>query len=525
MAYDIVGSNLVRIKDALERRKYEEALQLILETLRFVKPLSYDWNRLVNLALRIVDSIEDTGKKCIAMLNLAEVLKDGSYPDYERLKMKVIQTLPYVYNKVLASEVKRRLEKLEQDEKKRVEALGISSKIFKIKEEVKFNPTGAATEAEWLYINFRDKLNEDERKELETLLKELPPKIEFMIRRLNNEPLLLPSKLTYEVTLSNTGFRGAEHIKAIIKLDSQKHKDEKVIDLGIDQPLRVRPGERKTANLSIPIDVPGKYKINISLEYSDALGNKYTSPMQRDDEITVVMLAVSQITDSTQLDELSSAKRELFTSIDNVADRLATLYSKFTNVKKVKKDDFIDDFHREYRDILFNVIEGEFLTKLRKTRDAYRKHLGGFKKAIEFYEGVVARLENIISKMKSWKDNVLHVEERLWGTTIKLREEAHQTIGDLVRDLVRIKWLEDRDGVERLLERLNQLTYLDLSDELLRKERGLLVLLLATKKSFDLAYVIDLFNTMKDAALLKSSGDKYTKELIGYLRDLKNTTS
>lgn len=520
MVYDIVGENILRARSALKRQDYEEAFRIILETLRFLKPLSHQWIRLVDLAFHVVEKIEDTGRKCIAMLDLAELLRNYSYSDYERLVENVKKMLPSVYDRVVLNEINRRLERF-KEETRRKGIFDAYSEIAVAREKIKTDPFVAVI-LERLYVSYKDLLPDRDRREIERLLKKFPPIVEFEIKRLSSEPLILPSKLTYEVTLTNSGYRGAECVRAVVKLESQSMKDEKIINLDLDGLLSLRPNERKTVTLHIPVDVPDKYKITISLIYRDALGAEYTSPTQRSDEIAVIMLPVSKIVDSSQLDELSRAKKELFIAIDNIAERLVRLYTKFLDVKKVKKDDFIDEFHREYRDVLFNVIEGELLHKLKKTRDAYRMYLSGFRKAINLYEEVILRLENELEKMESWKDSVLDVVEELFGTSIKLREEAHQVIGDLVRDLVKIKWFEDQESLELLLSKLEQAGYIDISDEIVRRERNTLFLLLVTKRNFDAKRINDLVSIIRGGSFAKSSmGRNFARELINCLKDLK----
>lgn len=514
----------MRIKDFLERREYEEAFQLIIETLRFIKPLSHDWHRLVDLAERVANNIGDTGRKCLALLTLAEILKDYSYYDYIRLKEIVKQLNPHVYDRELKGEIERRLKRLDRLES---EEMGISDAskikliIHKLKREVVINPR-VVSKLEWIYLNSINELDQSERVEIERFLKEYPPKLELEIKRLSNEPLLLPSALKYEITVENKGHRRAEHIIAIIELESERHKETKTIDLSKEYSLRLRPSERRTVYLNIPIDAPGKYKLSITIEYRDALGERYELRAMNE-EINAEMLPVSQIRDQTQLDELSTAKRELFMSIDTVLRRLVALYSKFTNVKNVNVSEFGEDFHREYREILSDALEGGLLVKLKKTRDAYQKHMRGFKDAIELYEEIIMRCESAVSQLKSWRDDAIIVKRGLLKTSIELRDEVHRIFGDLARDIVRIKWFEDRDRIKKLLERLDRSAYLDFSDEIIRGEQNLLILLLLTKRSFNLKDVVELLTKIKSTSLSKSSDQGLVKELTECIKSLKPT--
>lgn len=516
MIYDLIGEKLRKIRVFLENGQYHLAFQELMTILEFIEPGTKDWVKLVNLAEMTANKIEDPALRARALLDLSRHLRRIDYEKFTRVASTIKSLLPLIHDEYLEKEIESELGAITREETRSVSPQFLINEalmeLTRIRNKLRIDPY-AASELEDFYSRNKSLFESKIGDEVVSLLNKYPPDISMEIETLSPNRIYFPSNLEFKIKLLNKGYRTANNINIVVKLDSNGVTEEHVINPIVGSSFKLRPRESKEVHIKVPIMKPGKYRVFVGTKYYDGLGKEYQNPLQQIlENLEVVIASISEIEQKEQLDEFNTARVELahlaYDFLNNVGKLLdAMAYNESENEIVNLYEKLVED------------IDMKFFGKLENLVDMYRKYAKSCSPIISDYENIINDMKENVNSLKKISN-----EKKLEKSVI----ESENVIGNLrkmVHHVIKILWNEDAEKMEKILNKLGEEGIkIDVLDD---NEKNLVVL----TYSFSVEAFKEILKKYKTLREILKSQDmmkrykadlpEYAKEIINELKKLK----
>ncbi len=521
MTYDFIGERLRKIRNFLEAKQYYLASLELMTILELIRPGTDEWVKLINLAEKIAIRIEDSDLRARVLLKLAQHLRQIDYREYTRTVSEILSLLPSIRDEDLKHEIYRKLEVRAQEGEKHTPVKTSTDwalwELNRIKNKLIVNPY-MASELEAFYIKYKNNLDDKVKEVVTSQLDKYPPVITTEIEFHGSNTIVFPSDLEFKVKLLNRGYRTANDIKIVVKLDSRGITEEHLINPIAGSSLRLRPRELREFNIKVPLRKPGKYNVSVVIKYYDAVGKEYENSIKVLENLNVVTASVSEISKKDQLDEFNKARVELVQHAYDFLDKVVKLCDAI--VDKWSESEIMNRYRNLVKDL-----EHNFFNKLRNLLDMYKNYAKSCSSVISFYEGIVHKVEEKVKSLKEISDKKV-LEKKLLGLsrTIELSRDVHDLIRELVNLVFIIILIEDTESIKNIYDNLRKIINQGIIPRLGNEERNLILL----KYSFSIEVpeetlnrYKDLKGALEDPRFMKRFGDDLKQSIESFINELE----
>lgn len=449
MTYDFIGEKLRKIKGLMEAKRYYLASLELMTLLKFFSPGTTEWIKLMNLVERIVFNIENVDQRAHVLLLLAQYLRNIDYRGYEKIVSIISELQPLLHDEDLKHEIatilKGKAQEVDKHTPIKISSNYVLGELNKIKNKLYVDPY-AASELEAFYVNYEKLLDDEVKKFVNSLLNEFPPKITTEIEFPGSNTILFPSGLEFKIKLLNKGYRTANDIKLVVKLNSPDDTEEHLINPIIGSSFRLRPGESRELNIKVPLRKLGTYSVSVDIIYYDAVGKEYKNSIKVLENLNVVAPSISEITNMGE-HEFNDARKDLGQYAYELLDKVAELCDAILDNRSEKE--IIDYYKNLVKDLELN-----FLNKLRKVLDMRKKYWKSCEPAIDFYKQTISKVEEKVKLLREISDE--KVVEKSRGTIV-LGDDVHKFLRELVDLIFIIVIIEDDKKLKNLYDKLKKI--------------------------------------------------------------------
>jgi len=409
--------------------------------LEFIEPGTKDWVKLVNLAEMAANKIEDPSLRARALLDLSRHLRRIDYEKFTRVTSTIKSLLPLIHDEYLEKEIESELGAITREETRSVSPQFLINEalmeLTRIRNKLRIDPY-AASELEDFYSRnkslFDNKNGNEIVSQIIFLLNKYPPDISMEIETLSPNRIYLPSDLEFKIKLLNKGYRTANNINIVVKLDFNGVAEEYVINPIVGSSFKLRPRDSREVHVKVPISKPGKYRVFVGTKYYDGLGREYQSSLQPIlENLEVVIASISEIDQKEQLDEFNEA----INFLNNVVKLLVKLLDAIVFNER-------DKINKYMKDIMDTATK--FFEKPEKLVDKNKKY--------DYYKKTINEM----------KENIDSLKEISYE---KHQQEYFGRIRNIVHRVIEILWIVDKDTMNNLLNKLSKEDFKinDLNDE------------------------------------------------------------
>lgn len=524
MSLDVRGRLYAELEKLIQSNKHYEAFQKTMEILSLYRPLSTEWIKVLSISERLIDMLQETNKKAMAMIILLDHICGVDTYKCQAYREKLEDLSKYIYDKALLEKIMVRVSGISPHDvalAKNDIRRTILNEVARMERELSLDPM-RAKDIERLFINNLAYLTEEDRNKIKGLLMQHPPVIEFESEVKSPDPLLLPSKLICEIKLKNKGVRSGRVSRLLVKISPKMSAEDASlieIDPSPGTTLELGPGESKTMNIKINVNKIGELDLYLGLKYVDKIGVEYLTELKYVGMVTAIIPSISDIQTKRLDDEFSKSRTELVVVINDALNKVTNLYKDM--VEKPKKE-IIDSFNRQFAEYVSFTLRDNLSRRLKTVRDQYKSYLREcrnlnerYDEIVEIVAGNVYQLDKEIRSLSS-----IFVEG---GGKITMNRVIREKLYEIIKNAVKIKWIEDkdfRDSVDKLKARIDS-QIPDISDINLL---NLVFLILVVHRDFDIKFIKDIKERLDSYKSRRENIQElreYFKEAIKLLEDLK----
>ncbi|MEM5822693.1 MAG: hypothetical protein QXH34_06440 [Ignisphaera sp.] len=522
MTYDFIGERLEKIRSFIEAKQYYLASLELIKLLELFRPGTTEYVKLIHLAEWVAIRIEDVDQKARVLLMLTQHLRQIDYREHERVVSEILSLLPLIRDEDLKHEIYRKLEVRAQEGDKHALikkstdwALG---ELNRLKSKLHVNPY-IASELEAFYVKYEKQLDDKVKKVITSLLDRYPPEITTEIEFSGSNTIAFPSDLEFKIKLLNKGYRTANDIKFVVKLDSPYNTEEHLINPIAGSSLKLRPRELREFNIRVPLRKLGRYSVSVDIIYYDAVRKEYRDSIKVLEDLNVITASVSEISKKDQLDVFNKARVELVQHAYCFLNEVAKLCDAILDNRSEKE--IIDHYRNLVKDLELN-----FFNKLRDLLSIYKDYAKSCSSVISFYERIIPEVEKKVKSLKEISNEKV-VEKPLLSSTIELSRNVHNFLRELVNLVFEIVLIEDAERIKSIYVKLIKMINRDSVHIIagLNKEERNLIILKYSFSSEEPGKTLEKYNKLKGAhenlVLMKRYEDDLKQSIEFFLKKLE----